>query len=42
MTEGYVLARYGTQETGAMSIIVEITIVAYDQVFRGRGCSPVG
>jgi hypothetical protein len=27
MTEGYALARYGTQETGAMSIIVEITII---------------
>jgi hypothetical protein len=28
MTEGYALARYATQETGAMSIIVEITIVS--------------
>jgi mRNA interferase YafQ len=26
MTEGYALARYGTRETGAMSIIAEITI----------------
>jgi hypothetical protein len=27
MTEGYALARYGTRETGAMSIIAEITII---------------
>ncbi|MDR0234142.1 MAG: hypothetical protein LBI31_04990, partial [Zoogloeaceae bacterium] len=31
MTKGYALARYGTQETGAMSIIVEITITINDK-----------